>query len=486
MSQATSGRVIDPAAADELRTAMRGPVVSPTDLEYESVRPVYNAMIDRHPQLIARPVDAADVVTAVNFARRAGVDVAIRGGAHNGGGLGTSDGMVIDLSLMRGVRVDPQARVADVAGGAKLGDLDHAAGGFALATPAGIISTTGVGGLTLGGGLGHLTRRYGLTIDNLLSADVVLADGSFVTADLGREPDLFWALRGGGGNFGVVTSFRLRLHPVGTVLAGPTLWHLDRTEEILRWYRDFLPAAPRELNGFFAFLTVPPVAPFPEHLHLQKMCAVVWCSTADAERTDELLAPVRALNPELDGVMELPYPMWNAAFDPLYPAGEQWYWRADYVREIPDEAVAVHAEWGARLPTWKSTMHLYPIDGAVRDVGPDETAFAYRDATWSGVIAGVDPDPASAPALRDWCVGYWEAQHPYSAGGAYVNFMMDEGADRVQATYGPHYDRLAAIKAAYDPDNLFHVNQNIVPAKVTVPGPRAAAEEHHERWARRY
>ncbi|MGE5763647.1 MAG: FAD-binding oxidoreductase [Mycobacterium leprae] len=467
MNGSGTSTVIDSSAAEEFKAILRGPVLGPADPGYDQVAPVYNAMIHRRPQLLARCADVADVMTAVDRARGLGADVAVRGGGHNGGGLGTCDGVVIDLSLMRSVRIDPAARLAHVDGGATIGDLDHAAHAFGLATPAGIIGTTGVGGLTLGGGLGHLTRRFGLTIDNLVAVDVVLADGSFVTADATREPDLFWALRGGGGNFGVVTQFTLRLHPVRTVVAGPTLWPLDRAEEILRWYREFLPAVPRELNGFFAFLTVPPAPPFPPELHMQRMCGVVWCYTGAADRVDEVMAPVRALAPVLDGLMEMPYPAWNSAFDALYPPGDQWYWRADFVKQIPDEAVAVHAEWGPRMPTWKSTMHLYPIDGAPHDVGPDETAWAYRDATWSGVIAGVDPDPANASALRDWCVGYWEAQHPYSPGGAYVNFMMDEGQERVQATYGAHYPRLAAIKAQYDPDNVFHVNQNIRPAGVS-------------------
>jgi hypothetical protein len=464
VSEPGTSTVIDASAAEDFKANLRGPVLCPGDPGYDRAAPVYNAMVHRRPQLLARCADVADVMTGVDRARRLGVDVAVRGGGHNGAGLGTSDGVVIDLSLMRGVRIDPIARLAHVDGGATIADLDHAAHGFGLATPAGIIGTTGVGGLTLGGGLGHLTRKHGLTIDNLVAADVVLADGSFVIADERREPDLFWALRGGGGNFGIVTQFTFRLHPVRTVVAGPTLWPLDRTEEILRWYREFLPAAPRELSGFFAFLTVPPAPPFPVELHLQKMCGVVWCYAGAPERLDELMAPVRALDPVLDGVMEMPYPTWNSAFDELYPSGDQWYWRADFVKQIPDEAVAVHAAWGPDMPTWKSTMHLYPIDGAAHDVRPDETAWAYRDATWSGVIAGVDPDPANASALRDWCVGYWQAQHPYSAGGAYVNFMMDEGQERVQATYGPHYPRLAAIKAHYDPGNLFHMNQNIRPA----------------------
>jgi len=478
MPKKTSKTDLPKAAVEQLRAALKGPVVVPSDASYDEVRALHNGSMDRSPKAIARCLDADDVMAAVRIAGGLGVDVAVRGGGHNGAGLGSCDGLVIDLSLDRAVRIDPAARLAEVSGGARLSDLDHAAHASGLATPAGIIGSTGVGGLTLGGGFGHLTRRYGLTIDNLASADVVLADGSFVTADAEREPDLFWALRGGGGNFGIVTKFTLRLHPVSTVIAGPTLFPLDRTEEVLRWYREFLPAAPRELNGFFAFLTVPPADPFPEELHMQKMCGIVWCYAGPQEGADRALAEVRAMGPVLDGVAEVPYPAWNGAFDELYGPGDQWYWRADFINEISDEAIAVHSDWGPRMPSWKSTMHLYPIDGAPQDVGPDETAWAFRDATWAGVIAGVDPEPASLPALRDWCVGYWEAQHPYSAGGAYVNMMMDEGQERVKATYGPHYDRLAAIKASYDPGNFFHINQNIAPARsIQLPQTRAGASK---------
>jgi FAD binding domain/Berberine and berberine like len=470
---------ISPTAVAELRAALRGPVVVPGDPTYDEVAPVHNAAITTRPQAIARCVDAADVMAAVTFGRGLdGVDVAVRGGGHNGAGLGTSDGLVIDLGLISGVRIDPAARLAYVGGGATVADLDHAAGAFGLATPAGIIGTTGIGGLTLGGGHGHLSRKYGLTIDNLVAADVVLADASFLTTDAGREPDLFWALRGGGGNFGIVTEFVLRLHPVGVVAAGPILYPIERTEEILQWYRELLPILPREMGAFFATMSVPPADPFPADLHLKKVCGVAWCWAGESGGADEHLAEARAMNPLLDGVAEMPYPVWNSAFDALYGPGDQWYWRGDFLREIPDEAVALHAEYGRRLPTWKSTMHLYSIDGAVHDVGPDETAWAYRDATYSEVIAGVDPDPVSLPALRDWCVSYWEAQHPYSAGGGYVNFMMNEGQDRVRATYGSHYDRLAVIKATYDPDNFFHVNQNIEPDRsITLPGPRVSAAQ---------
>ena len=450
----------------DLRAAFRGPIVTTTDREYDDVRKLYNAMIDKRPLVIARCRDAADVMAALRFGREQGLDIAVRGGGHNGGGLGSVDqGLVIDLSLMRNVRVDPKARIAEVAGGCQLGDIDHAAGAFGLATPGGIISTTGIGGLTLGGGLGHLTRKYGLTIDNLLSADLVLPDGTFATASADENPDLFWAIRGGGGNFGVVTSFRFRLHPVRTVMAGPTFWPLDQAEEVLRWYREFLPSAPDELNGFFGFLTVPPIPAFPTALHLKKVAAVVWCSLASAPETEKLLAPVhRVGKPALHGVGPMPYPALNSMFDGLYPPGHQWYWRADFVRELGDKAIRAHLDQAEKMPTPQSTMHLYPIDGAASRVKGTETPWAYRDAKWAEVIVGVDPDPRNAGRLRDWTVGYWEALHPYSMGGAYVNFLMDEGQERVQATYGPNYARLAAIKRRFDPSNVLHVNQNIRPA----------------------
>jgi hypothetical protein len=461
---AFTARAVSEAAVQAFRSTIRGSVSGPGDSGYEVERKVYNAMIDKRPAVIARCVDVADVIRALAIGREQGMDIAIRGGGHNGGGLGTvDDGLVIDLSQIRGVRVDPQRRTAQVAAGTLLGEVDHATHAFGLAAPFGIIGTTGASGLTLGGGVGHLTRKLGLTIDNLLEADVVLADGSFVTASEDRHADLFWALRGGGGNFGVVTSFTFRLNPISTVAFGPMLWPIERSAEILSWYREFICAQPDDLNGFFAFLTVPPVAPFPQELHLHKMCGVVWCSTASQAKTGSLLAPARALKPALDGVMELPLPVAQGAFDALYPPGYQWYWRADYIAEIPDAAVERHAEFGNALPTPCSTMHLYPCDGAAGRVPNDATAWAFRDAKWAQVMVGVDPDPKNGELIRKWAVDYWEAIHPHSMGGAYVNFMMDEGQDRVRGAYRGNYDRLARIKAKYDPDNLFHVNQNIKP-----------------------
>jgi FAD/FMN-containing dehydrogenase len=457
---------LDTGALEALRSTVRGPVITPGDEDYDQARRVYNGMIDKRPAVIVRCVDVADVIAAVGFGREQGLDTAIRGGGHNGGGLGVvDDGLVIDLSGIRGVRVDPAARTAEVAGGSLLGDVDHATHAFGLATPAGIIGTTGAGGLILGGGVGHLSRKAGLSIDNLLGADVVLADGSLVKANADENADLYWAIRGGGGNFGVVTSLTMRLHEVGMVVAGPMLWPLENAADVLRWYREFLPAASEDLNGFFAFVTVPPAPPFPEELYLQKMCGVVWCWTGDPAGADEALAEARSQpGLALDGVQPMPLPVLQSAFDALYPAGDQWYWRADFVEEIPDDAVERHVEFAEKLPTWKSTMHMYPIDGAAHRAEGGDTPWAYRRARWAQVMVGVDPDAANADAIRQWAVDYWEALHPYSAGGAYVNFLMDEGQDRVRATYGDNYDRLARIKAKYDPDNFFHVNQNIHPA----------------------
>jgi hypothetical protein len=454
------------AARQEL-TEFRGRLIGPGDGDYDEARAVYNAMIDKRPALIARCANADDVATAVGFARDHGLLLAVRGGGHNGAGLGTcDDGVVIDLSLLKDVEVDPGNKTVRVGGGCLWSDVDSATNEHGLATPSGIISTTGVGGLTLGGGLGHLTRKCGLTIDNLLEAELVLASGERVRASSAENPDLFWAIRGGGGNFGVVTSFTFRLHEVGTVIGGPTFWPVEQGAEILSAYREFLPNAPRELNGFFAFHTVPPGPPFPEEIHMRKVCGVVWCYVGAEQDAAAAMAPLLDAVPAplMHGVAPMPHPMLQGAFDALYPKGEQWYWRADFVNEIPDEAVAIHQRFGEAMPTLKSTMHMYPIDGAAHDVGATDTPWSYREANWGSVFAGVDPDPANVGVVRDWSIDYFEALHPYSAGGAYVNMMMDEGQDRVRASYRENYDRLARIKAQYDPENLFRVNQNIQPA----------------------
>ena len=458
--------VISPAQARRELSGFQGRLIGPDDIDYDEARKVYNGMIDKRPALIARCATVEDISLVVGFARDHDLVLAIRGGGHNGGGLGTVEGgVMIDLSMFKDIDVDPVARTVRVGGGCTWGEVDRATSEYGLATPSGIISTTGVGGLTLGGGLGHLTRKCGLAIDNLLEADVVLASGESVRASADEHPDLYWAIRGGGGNFGVVTSFLFRLHEVSTVIAGPTFWDVDQGAEVLSAYRDFISAAPRELNGFFMFGMVPPADPFPEALHLRKVCGVVWCYVGSEEDAAAAMAPLLDALPEplMHGVQPMPHPALQGAFDGLYPAGDQWYWRADFVKEIPDEAVELHARFGAELPTMQSTMHLYPIDGAAHDVGSPDTAWSYRDARWGAVFAGVDRDPANVDVIRRWSVDYQEALHHYSAGGAYVNMMMDEGQDRVRASYRDNYVRLAQIKAIYDPYNLFSINQNIEP-----------------------
>jgi FAD/FMN-containing dehydrogenase len=423
-------------------------------------------MIDKHPALIARCTDVADVIAGVNFAHDYELPLAVRGGGHNGPGLGVCDhGLVLDLSRMKGIRVDPTARTVRVEGGCTWGNVDHATHPFGLATPSGFISSTGVGGLTLGGGIGYLSRTFGLTIDNLLEVDMVLADGRFVTANAKENPDLFWAVRGGGGNFGVVTSFLFKLHPISTVYGGPMIWPLEQAADLLKFWRDFIMDAPQDINGWFAFITVPPAPPFPEQFHMKKMCALVWCYTGPLDQAEERFKPIRAFGPPaVDFAGPIPFPALQSMFDALYPAGLQWYWKADFFRELSEQAIDLHVKYGAQLPTMHSTMHIYPINGAAHKVGTADTAFNFRDVNFAQVIVGVHPDPSQNARMIAWAKDYWLALHAHSAGGAYVNMVMDEGEDLVKAAYGNNYARLAQIKAAYDPKNLFHINQNIKPA----------------------
>jgi len=454
---------IQDAAIEEFKNQLRGDVILPNDANYDEARSVHNGMIDKRPAIIAKCNDVTDVVEAVKFGRENKLLVSVRGGGHNAGGLGVcDDGMVIDLSQIRYTHIDTRAKTIRVGGGCQWGDVDHAGHAYGLSVPAGIISTTGVGGLTLGGGLGYLTPKYGLTIDNLLSADLVLADGSIVTASANENEDLFWAIRGGGGNFGIVTSFLFKANPVHTIIGGPTFWDIEDTDKVLKWYREFILKVPVDLYGFFAVLTIPG-DPFPEELHGRKMCGVIWNYTGDPEKFDEVFKPVRDFSPDFEFVGPMPFPALNSMFDQYYPSGLQWYWRADFINEIPDSAVSLHAKFGKNLPTPHSTMHLYPINGAAHKVGKNDTPWAYRGTNWAQVIVGVDPDPANKEKITTWTKEYYDAIHPYSAGGAYINFMMAEGQDRVKASYGDNYERLVEIKKKYDPNNFFRVNQNIKP-----------------------
>jgi hypothetical protein len=454
----------------QIQGSLRGKLVKKGDPDYDTARKVYNGMIDKHPDAIAYCMDIADVIMCVNFARENKLLLAVRGGGHNAGGFGIADNaFVIDLSGMKGIHVDPAAKTALVQGGCLLKEVDHATHAIGMAVPSGVFGTTGIAGLTLGGGIGHVTRQFGLAIDNLLEANVVLADGRYVKASTTENPDLFWALRGGGGNFGVVVSFLFKLQPVDVVYGGPMLFDISESEEVMKWYRNFIVDAPANINGFFAFLSVPPFDPFPKELQLKKMCGIVWCYTGNLDDAPEVFKPVREFKtPALDWCGPIPFPALQTMFDGLMPAGLQWYWKADFVNELSDEAIALHAKHGAEMPTPLSTMHMYPMNGVSAKVSRDDTAWNFRDAKWSMVIAGIDPDPANKDKIITWARDYWSELHPYSAGGAYVNFIMDEGEERVKEVYADNYEKLASLKAKYDPMNLFRVNQNIKPKEAEV------------------
>ncbi len=449
----------------DLGQRLHGRVIDRDDPTYDEARALYNGMIDKRPLLIARCLDAADVVTCVGYAREAGLEVAIRGGGHNGPGLGSvDDGLVIDLSRMRGVRVDVEHGTVRVAAGCTSGDVDHATHAYGLAVPFGIVSTTGVAGLTLGGGMGYLSRQHGLTIDNLLEADVVLADGRLVTASPTSHADLFWGLRGGGGNFGVVTSFLFQAHPVSQVYAGPVFWGHEHTEQVMRAYRKFLAEAPEELGSFVGIKKVPAVEPFPAEHHGELACAVISCYNGPADRGAEVMSRLldRLPEPMFNWMDEMPFPAMQALFDPLLPPGLQWYWRGEYVHELTDAAIEEHIAQSSDMVGALTMVHLYPIDGAVHRVGPTETAWNERSATWTMVIVAVDSDPALADDLGVWAKRYWSAIHKHTNSGGYVNFMMGDGdRARLAATYGDNYERLVALKSKYDPTNFFHLNQNI-------------------------
>ena len=456
------------AIGDALREKVRGEVITRGDDGYDAARGVYNGMIDRRPGAIVRARNEADVLATIRASVDAGVPLAVRGGGHGVPGYATcDDGVVLDLSELRNVNVDPENRSARVGGGALLGDLDHATHAFGMATPAGFISTTGVGGLTLGGGLGYLSRRFGLTCDNLLSARVATADGRLVVASEEQNPDLFWAIRGGGGNFGVVTSFEFRLHPVDHIVGGPIFFELDAAADVMGFFRDHFLAAPRELGGFFGFQIAPPLPFIPEGRHGDTLCMLVVCWSGDPAKGDEVLKPIRAAGPVVaEHLGPMPYPMLQGAFDALLPAGLRHYWKADYVRDVPEAAIAVHLEHGSKVPTMTSTMHVYLSDGAVQDVPSDATAYARRDADFSMNIVGVWQNAADDAKNTAWVRDYYAAVHPFSGfEGGYTNFMAPDDDVRVQENYGASYERLTEVKRRWDPRNAFRLNQNVPPAK---------------------
>ncbi|RSK39783.1 FAD-binding oxidoreductase [Mangrovimonas spongiae] len=444
---------------------LSGEVITPQNTDYDEARAIYNAMIDKKPAVIVKCKNTQDVVNAVNYARKNNIEVSIRSGGHNGAGLAlVDDGLVIDLSQMNDITVNPNTKTAIVEPGNTLANLDAATHEHGLALPSGIIGTTGIGGITLGGGLGYLSRKAGLTIDNLLECEVVLANGEIVTANKDINSDLFWALRGGGGNFGVVTSFKFNLIDVKNVYAGPMFWPIEQAREAMEFYDKFTKNASNDLYGFFAFLIVPPAAPFPEHLWNQNVCGIVWNYTGPIEKAEEVFKPIREFGPPvLDFVSEIPMTALNTMFDALYPPGMQWYWKAHYIKELTPESIKINIEHGSKIPTMHTTTHLYPVDGACHEVSNSETAWANREARWAQVIVGVDPNPDKADEVTNWCKTYFDALIPHAMGGAYVNFMMNEGQERIKAAYKNNYEKLVIVKTKYDPNNFFHINQNIKP-----------------------
>ncbi len=457
---------MDEKAVTALKSQVRGEVVTPGDESYDQARKVYNAMIDKHPAIIVRCTGVADVIAAVKAAHTQGLKLAIRGGGHSVPGFGTADSaLVVDLSRMRGIRVDPASKTVWAEGGCTWGDLNHATYAFGMATPGGIISTTGIAGLTLGGGFGYIARGAGLSLDNLVSADVVLADGSFVTANESQNSDLFWALRGGGGNFGVVTNFQYRLHGIKDIVGGPMFFEVEDAPTVMRAYNDYINKAPRELGAFFAWQIAPPLPFIPQDRHGDTLCAMVVCWTGPPDEAKKAIAPLRdAAKVVAEYVGPAPFPALNSAFDALLPPGLQHYWKAVFAGDLSDGAIEAHMKNGPKVPVVNSTMHIYSINGAVHDVAPDATAFGHRDAKYAVVIAGMWPDPSQNEANIRWVRDYYKDLTPYSEEGGYINFAAADDMNRVKANLGRNYNRLAKIKAKYDSANIFCHNQNILPA----------------------
>ena len=450
---------------DQLRERVSGSVITPADSGYDEARTVYNAMIDRRPAVVVGVSDTADVVAAVDYARENELPLAIRGGGHSVPGFGTiDDGLVVDLSGMREVSVDPAAQTARSQGGATWGDFNAATHEHSLATTGGIISTTGVAGLTLGGGIGYLTRGHGLSCDNLIGAEIVTAEGRVVRASADENADLLWALKGGSGNFGVATALEFRLHPLKDIYGGPMFFELEHAGDILRWYRDFIADAPEQFGGFPAFQIAPPLPFIPEERHGDTLIAFVACWAGPLDEGEAMVGKVKDVAPVVaEHVGPMPYPALNSAFDGLVPAGLQHYWKANFVRELTDEAIDAHLQHGPDVPVVNSTMHLYSINGAAQRVPAAETAFGHRDASFAPVIAGMWPDPADNEANIAWVKDYYAATAPHSDEGGYINFMASDDQGRVRVNYGANYDRLVSVKRQYDPGNLFRNNQNIKP-----------------------
>lgn len=466
MSTVTERSTIDDTAVDELRASFRGEVLGPADAGYEEHRKVWNGSIDRRPGLIARCAGVADVRAAVRFGREHGLTVAVRGGGHSFPGLSVcDDGLLIDLGLMKGTRVDPEAGTARAQAGVLLGELDRETQAFGMAVPAGIVTHTGLAGLTLGGGIGWIMRKHGLTVDNLMSVDVVTADGEFVKASENENADLFWGVRGGGGNFGIVTDFEFRLHPLGPqVMAGPVFWLMEDAPEVLRFYRDWIADCPDELMTIVVQRRAPALPVVPPELVGRHVIAIATCYAGPVEDGERVLAPLKRFGgPVLDLCMPKPFLAHQAMFDPSFRRGWWYYVRSCDVAELTDDVIDVVAEYGLRITSPVTSIALWQMGGAVARVGENETAFNGRQAGFTFNINGNSETADGFDAERQWARDYWSALAPYHT-SVYVNFLMEEGEERVRQAYGgDKYDRLKALKRAYDSTNFFRLNQNITP-----------------------
>ncbi|MGH7827286.1 MAG: FAD-binding oxidoreductase [Candidatus Binatia bacterium] len=449
-----------------LKSKVKGQVVLPDDRSYDEAREVWNAMIDRRPAVIVQCADAADVPHAIAFARERGLDISIRGAGHNiAGNAVCDDGVMIDFSTMKNVRVDVGKRRAYVEPGATLHDFDDAAQAHALATPVGINSTTGIAGLTLGGGFGWLTRKYGMTIDNLVSTEVVTADGNRIRASKNETPDLFWAIRGGGGNFGVVTRFEFELYPVGPeILAGLMVFPFDQAKQVLTRYREFVESAPEDLNVWLVLRKAPPLPFVPENVHGKEVVVLAIFYDGDTSEGEKLIAPLRGFgDAHGEHIGAQPYTAWQQAFDPLLAPGARNYWKSHNFTELSDGALDSMIEFAGRLPSPQCEIFVGLIAGAPNRVPADAMAYGHRDARFVMNVHGRWDEKAHDAACIGWAREFFKASAPYASAGAYVNFMTEDEGDRIAAAYGPNYDRLVQLKRRYDPENVFHLNQNIKP-----------------------
>jgi FAD/FMN-containing dehydrogenase len=449
-----------------LKSQIKGAMVLPNDPGYDEARKVWNGMIDRRPAVIVRCAEANDVPAAIAFARESGLDIAVRGAGHNIAGNAVCDGgLVIDFSAMRNVRVDASKRRAYVEPGATLRDFDEAVQAHALATPVGINSTTGIAGLTLGGGFGWLTRKFGMTIDNLISAEVITAEGNRLPANKDENSDLFWAIRGGGGNFAVVTQFEFALHPVGPeILAGLMVFPFEQAGQVLRSYREFVNSAPEDLNVWVVLRQAPPLPFLPEQVHGKEVIVLAIFYAGDPAQGEKLIAPLRGFGSahgEHIGVQ--PYTAWQQAFDPLLAPGARNYWKSHNFIELKDGALSSMIEFAGKLPSPQCEIFVGLCSGAANRVAPDAMAYGHRDARFVMNVHGRWDDPAEDATCIGWAREFFKASAPYASAGAYVNFMTDDERDRIAAAYGPNYQRLVQLKQKYDPKNVFHLNQNIRP-----------------------